>query len=170
MKTVIRSYVSSDKFAYRGGTNTSLLALIKSQHVWLKSLDTGEADCATVFAFDFSNIRPSIQLKVHSQLWDYADLTILLPVWKAFTSTLNQIYASDPSRNPLQSYLMFHLIFDLLLKISFWANFYSSCYNILSYLVKNSIQRNMNRRGEKRVGAGREKSLSFNKITREMNQ
>ena len=32
----------------------------------------------------------------------------------------------------------------------------------LSYLVKNSIQRNMNRRGEKRVGSGREKSLSFN--------
>ena len=62
MKTVIRSYVSSDKFAYREGTNTSLLALIKSQHVWLKSLDTGEADCVTVFACDFPNIRPSIQL------------------------------------------------------------------------------------------------------------
>ena len=62
MKTVIRSYVSSDKFAYREDTNTSLLGLIKSQHVWLKSLDTGEADCVTVFAFDFSTIRPSIQL------------------------------------------------------------------------------------------------------------
>ena len=62
MKTVIRSYVSSDKFAYREDTNTSLLGLIKSQHVWLKSLDTGEADCVTVFAFDFSNIRPSIRL------------------------------------------------------------------------------------------------------------
>ena len=41
---------------------------------------------------------------------------------------------------------------------------------ILSYLVKNSIQRNMKRRGEKRVGAEREKSLSFTKITKEMNQ
>ena len=41
---------------------------------------------------------------------------------------------------------------------------------ILSYLVKNSIQRNINRRGEKRVGAGQEKSLSFTKITKEMNQ
>ena len=30
--------------------------------MWLKSLDTGEADCVKVFAFDFSNIRPSIQL------------------------------------------------------------------------------------------------------------
>ena len=28
----------------------------------------------------------------------------------------------------------------------------------------------MSRRGEKRVGAGREKSLSFTKITKEMNQ
>ena len=73
MKTVIRSYVLSDKFAHREGTNTSLLDLIKSQHVWLKSLDTGEADCATVFAFELSNIRPSIQLKVHNQLWVRAD-------------------------------------------------------------------------------------------------
>ena len=40
----------------------------------------------------------------------------------------------------------------------------------LSYLVKNSIQRNTNRRGEERVGSGGEKSLSFTKITKEMNQ
>ena len=94
--------------------------------------------------------------------------TLLLPVWKAFTSTRNQIYASDTSRNPLQSSLVFHLILDLLLKISFWANFYLSFYIILSYLAKSSIQRNMNRRGEKRLGAGREKSPSFTKITKEM--
>ena len=49
--------------------------------------------------------------------------TLLLPVWEAFTSTQNQIYASDTSRNPLQSYLRFHSIFNLLLKTSFWANF-----------------------------------------------
>ena len=66
--------------------------------------------------------------------------------------------------------LVFHSIFDLLLEISFWANFYSSYYNIFSCLVKNSIQRNLKRRGEQRVGAGREKSPSFIKITREMNQ
>ena len=40
---------------------------------------------------------------------------------------------------------------------------------ITSYLVKKSIQGNMNRRREKRVGTGREKSPSFTKITREMN-
>ena len=71
------------------------------------------------------------------------------------------------SRNPLQSYLVFHSILDLLLKISFWVNVYSSYDIILSYLVKSSIKRNVNRRGEKRAGAGREKSP---KITREMNQ
>ena len=40
----------------------------------------------------------------------------------------------------------------------------------LSYLVKNGIQRNKRRRGEKRVGAEWEKSPSFAKITKEMNQ
>ena len=49
--------------------------------------------------------------------------TILLPVWKASTSTRNQIYALDTSKNPLQSCLVLHSILDLLLKISFWANF-----------------------------------------------
>ena len=63
--------------------------------------------------------------------------------------------------HPLQSCLAFHWIFDLLLKISFWANFFSSYYTVFSYLVENSIQRNMNRRGEKRVGDGRDKSPWF---------
>ena len=81
-----------------------------------------------------------------------------------FTSTRNQIYASDTSRNPLQSYLVFHLILDLLLKMSFWVNFYSSYYIILSYLVKNSIERNVNRRGEKRIGTGQEKLPSFSAL------
>ena len=50
---VIRSYLLPDQFAYREGTNTSH-AFINSQHMWLKWLDTGEADCVRVFAFDFS--------------------------------------------------------------------------------------------------------------------
>ena len=41
--------------------------------------------------------------------------TLLLPVWKAFTSTRNQMYASDTSRNPFQSCLVFHSIVDLFL-------------------------------------------------------
>ena len=67
----------------------------------------------------------------------------------------------------------FHSILDLLQETSFKANFNPFYDIVLSYLVKNSIQqvqRNMNRRGEKRVGAGREKSPSFTKITKEMNR
>ena len=41
--------------------------------------------------------------------------TLLLPVWKAFASTRNQMYASDTSRNPFQSCLVFHSILDLFL-------------------------------------------------------
>ena len=76
------------------------------------------------------------------------------------------MYAFNTSRNPLQPYLVFHSILNLLQKTYFWANFNSFFYIILSYLVKNSLQRNMNRRGEKRAGAGREKSSSFTKISR----
>ena len=47
---------------------------------------------------------------------------LLLPVWKGFTSTRNQMYASATSRNPLQTCLVFHSILDLLQKTSFWAN------------------------------------------------
>ena len=65
--------------------------------------------------------------------------------------------------------LVFHSILYLLQKTFFEANFNSSYDIILSYLVKNSTQRNIKRRGEKRIGAGREKSLSFTKITKEMN-
>ena len=79
-------------------------------------------------------------------------------------------YPSDTSRNPLQACLVFHSILDILLKTSFWANFYSSYDIILSYLVKNSIQTNMDRRGRKRVDAGWKKSPSFTKIAKEMNQ
>ena len=90
------------------------------------------------------------QFKGHSQLWDRADLDT--------TFAQNQMYASATSRNPLHSCLVFHSILDLLQKTCLTA------YDIiLSYLVKNSIQRNMNRRGEKRVGAGREKSVRLPK-------
>ena len=52
---------------------------------------------------------------------------------------------------------------NLLQKTSFWTNFNSFFDIILSYLVKNSIQRNMNRRGEKRVGAGERNRLRLPK-------
>ena len=55
---VIRSYLLPDQFSYRDGTNTSH-ALIKSQHMWLKWLDTGEADCVRVL--------PLISLRLSTQ-------------------------------------------------------------------------------------------------------
>ena len=68
--------------------------------------------------------------------------------------------------------LVFHSITDLLLETPFWANFYSSYYIILSYLVKNSIQRNVNRRGEKHLLmlGGRNRLCLPKIITREMNK
>ena len=60
VKPVIRSYVSSDQFAYREGTNTTTLAPTESQHMWLKCLDTGEADCVRVLPL--ISLRPSNQL------------------------------------------------------------------------------------------------------------
>ena len=123
--------------------------------------------------------RRSAQI-IHLATWNNANFsvsngtaltwTLLLPVWKEFTSTRNQMHLSDISRNPLQSCLVFHSILDLLQKTSFWTNFNSSYDIILSCLVKNSIQRNMNRGGGKRVGAGWKKSHPFTKITTEMNQ
>ena len=62
-------------------------------------------------------------LKGHIQLWDRADLDTTFESLKAFTSTRNQIYASDTSRNPLQSYLVFHSILYLLMKIPFEQTF-----------------------------------------------
>ena len=114
--------------------------------------------------YDLSHVRDTVSYG-SALTW-----TLLLSVWKQFTATQNQMNASATSGNPLQSCLVFHLILDLLQKTSFWANCNSSYDIILSYLVKNSIQRNMNRRGEKCVGARWEKSLSFTKITKEMNQ
>jgi len=62
LKHVIRSYVSSDQFAYGEGTNTAL-ARFKRQHMyrWLKLLDTGEADCVMAFAFDLSKAFNSVK-------------------------------------------------------------------------------------------------------------
>ena len=81
-----------------------------------------------------------------------------------------------PHRDPQITGKFLQVLFDCRQVSSFIENLLlNKCEvilydTILSYLVKNSIQRNMNRRGEKRVGALREKSPSFAKITREMNR
>ena len=96
-----------------------------------------------------------------------------LSVWKACTSTRNQIYASDTSRNPLQSYLVFHSNLDILLKTSFWANFNLPCDIILHYfdiILQYSKEREQKRWETRRRPAGEIAFNSFTKITREMNQ
>ena len=96
--------------------------------------------------------------------------TLLLPVWKVFTTTRNQMFASDTSE------IRFNLAWSFIRSSIFYRKplFEQTLTHrmtlFLTYLVKNSIQRNINRRGKKRVCAGREKSPSFTKITKERNQ
>ena len=107
--------------------------------------------------------------KGHSKLWDCTDLDTIFASLKSVylngRSNLRGRYISKSA-----SVLPLFPILDLLIKTSLRANFYSSYDIISSYLVKNSIQRNTNRKGEKRVGARREKSPLFTKKTREINQ
>ena len=109
-------------------------------------------------------------LKGHNQLWDRTDLDTTFASLKSLYLNLKSNLCIGYISKSASVQPLFHSILDLLLKTSFWANFYPSYYIILSYLVKNSIQRNMNRRGEKRIGAGWEKSPLFTLITREINQ
>ena len=52
LSIVCASHIDLDQFAYRKGHN-STMALLKSQHNWLKGLD-GNADFVRIFSFDFS--------------------------------------------------------------------------------------------------------------------
>ena len=117
-----------------------------------------------------SNCRPIGYLKGHSQLLDRADLDT--------TSAGLKRVCLNPKSNVRVGYIkksasiLPSVSFD---PRSFTENLFLSKFNlsydiILSYLDKTSIQRNMNRRGKERVGAGREKLRSFTKITKEMNQ
>ena len=71
-------------------------------------------------------------------------------------------------RNPLQSCLVFHSVLDLLQKPVFEQTLTHPI--TLFYHIWLKTASKGTRTGEKRVGAGREKSLSFTKITKEMNQ
>ena len=52
------NYIGDDQFAYKKGHN-STMALIKYQHMWLKSLDEG-AKSVRVISFDFSKAFDSV--------------------------------------------------------------------------------------------------------------
>ena len=66
--------------------------------------------------------------------------TLLLSVWKQFTSTQNQMNASATSRSPLQSCLVFRSILDLLQKTSFWANCNSS-YTLFYHIWLKTVSK-----------------------------
>ena len=51
LSSLLKTCISPDQFAYKADHNTTM-ALIKNQHFWLKSLDSG-ADFVRVFTFDF---------------------------------------------------------------------------------------------------------------------
>ena len=62
LSTVCANHIELDQFAYRKGHN-STMALLKSQHNWLKWLD-GNADFVRIFSFDFSKGFDSVSHRI----------------------------------------------------------------------------------------------------------
>ena len=62
LSTVCANHIDLDQFAYRKGHN-STMALLKSQHNWLKWLD-GNADFVRIFSFDFSKAFDSVSHRI----------------------------------------------------------------------------------------------------------
>ena len=62
LSTVCANHIDLDQFAYRKEHN-STMALLKSQHNWLKWLD-GNADFVRIFSFDFSKAFDSVSHKI----------------------------------------------------------------------------------------------------------
>ena len=58
LSSLLKTSISPDQFAYKADHKTTM-ALIKNQHFWLKSLDSG-ADFVRVFAFDFRKAFDSV--------------------------------------------------------------------------------------------------------------
>ena len=79
-------------------------------------------------------------------------------LWKKFTSTWNQSYASSTSRNPLQSS---QCLAQFL--IVYWNTVFECAFVHLMILYRSRLQKNMKRRGGKREGAGRKKSPALAK-------
>ena len=99
--------------------------------------------------------------------------TLVLSVWKASSSTWNQRYASNTSRNPLQSsqcFIGFSIFYWKPVSEYAFAHPMILFYHIWLKTVWIASERNMKRRGGKREGAGQMKSPALTKITREMNK
>ena len=98
----------------------------------------------------FSLLYLKIDLEGHSQLWDRADLDT------SFAS-LNERLSQPEIKCTRRIHLEIRSVLPTVLfdPRSFTENlffFYSSFCNILSYLVKNSIERNMNTRRRRAGG------------------
>ena len=79
--------------------------------VAFKEKKRGTVNSLTVCQFWHLSYNPDVQhirsaLRNQVSYGTVLNWTLLLPVWKVFTSTWNQIYASDTSENPLQSCLV----------------------------------------------------------------
>ena len=89
---------------------------------------------------------------------------VLLSVWKAFTSTRNQMYASDTSRNPLQSWS----------SIFYWKPLFGQTFThsitLLWHIWLKTVAKGAWETRRRREGGGVEKLPLFTKETREMNQ
>ena len=62
LSIVCDNHIDLDQFAYRKG-HSSTMALLKSQHNWLKWLD-GNVDFVRIFSFDFSEAFDSVTHRI----------------------------------------------------------------------------------------------------------
>ena len=60
--SIFKSVIKPEQFALKEDCNT-MMALLRSQHYWLKALD-GEADHVRVLSFDFSKVFHTVSHKI----------------------------------------------------------------------------------------------------------
>ena len=79
---VLKSLIGPDQFAYNENSNTTM-ALVKSQHYWLKWLD-GNADFVRVLSFDFSKAFVTVSHYILSDKLKAKDINLLSPTHNRF--------------------------------------------------------------------------------------
>lgn len=79
MSSILKSVIKADQFAFKEGCNTTM-ALLRSQHYWLKALD-GEADHVRVLSFDFSKAFDTVSHKIISEKLKYTKLNPYIINW-----------------------------------------------------------------------------------------
>jgi len=69
---ILKSLIGPDQFAYKENSNTTM-ALVKSQHYWLKWLD-GNANFVRVLSFDFSKAFDTVSHYILSDKFKATDI------------------------------------------------------------------------------------------------